>query len=192
MPKRRRIGMLGGTFNPIHLGHLGLAEQAKQILDLEKVIFVPVNRPPHKGLKGLLPARERYRMVALAVKSKPCFEVSDSEIRRGGISYSVETIREFKSLFRHAGLYFIVGSDFLAEFSKWKDKAKIKKICKFAIAERVGHPLKKLPREMQKINISVLDISSTDIRKRIKSGKSIRYLVPKEVRKYIIKKKLYR
>ncbi|MBU4140367.1 MAG: nicotinate-nicotinamide nucleotide adenylyltransferase, partial [Candidatus Omnitrophica bacterium] len=127
-----------------------------------------------------------------ALKSNPRFEVSDLELIRGGVSYSVETLRKLKSIFRHTALYFIVGSDFLKEFSGWRDIDKLSKICKFVIAARPGYPLGRLPGNMQAIEVSALDISSTGIRKRIRAKKPIRYLVPEEVRKYILKKGLYR
>lgn len=193
----RRIGILGGTFNPIHLGHLVLAEESRQLLRLAKVIFVPASLPPHKTVKQLAPAQQRYRMVTLAVKSNPYFEVSDIEIKRGGVSYSVQTLRAFNSLFRHTNLYFIVGSDFLQEFSAWKDIDKINKVCKLVVAPRPGFPFKNPPLgrkgllRMRVINIPALDISSTDIRKRIRKKRSIRYLTPEAVRKYILKKRLY-
>ncbi|MCQ9208192.1 MAG: nicotinate-nucleotide adenylyltransferase [Omnitrophica bacterium] len=189
--KRRRIGILGGTFNPIHLGHLALAKESAELLGLEKVIFVPTNLPPHKSTEELLPADQRYRMIALAIKSNPVFKVSDLEIRRGGLSYSIETVRAFKSIYAHRNLYFIVGSDFLREFSTWKDIAKLSKSCKFVIAQRPGFVIKRLHKNMQSISITAFDISSTDIRKRIRLKKSIQYLVPEEVRKYILRKKLY-
>lgn len=191
MVRFRRIGILGGTFNPIHLGHLLLAEQARHLLNLEKIIFVPTHLPPHKKIKTLAPVEDRYQMVALAIKSNPYFELSDLELRRSGISYSVETVRKFKSIFPHTNLYFIVGSDFLREFLTWKNIGELNEICRFIIATRPGYPFKRLPRNMQAINISALNISSTDIRKRIRRGQSIRYLVPEEVRGYILKKRLY-
>ena len=192
MKKFKRIGILGGTFNPIHLGHLLLAEEARQFLGLEKVLFVPTNLPPHKHARALLPAQKRYHMVLLAVGSNPFFEVSDLELRRSGLSYSVETASAFKSIFKNSSLYFIVGSDFLKGFSGWKDIEKLGRICKFAVASRPAYPYnRKLTKNIQAINISALNISSTDIRRRIKTGKSIRYLVPEKVRKYILRNKLY-
>jgi nicotinate-nucleotide adenylyltransferase len=182
---------LGGTFNPVHLGHLVLAEQAREALRLEKIIFIPSGHPPHKKASGLAPARQRYQMAALAVKGNPYFEVSDLEISRGGISYSIETVKELKSVYCRAKLYFIVGSDFLKEAFSWKNIDSLGKISKFAVAARPGYSFTKLPANMQGIRVDALDISATDIRKRIKLEKSIRYLVPEEVRKYILKKKLY-
>ncbi|UCB56551.1 MAG: nicotinate-nucleotide adenylyltransferase [Candidatus Omnitrophota bacterium] len=194
MSKSRKIGILGGTFNPIHMGHLVLAEQAREHLRLDKVIFIPTNISPHKRRqKRLELAKKRYYMVAQALKSNPYFEACSLELARGGISYSLQTVRELKSIFPEANLYFIVGSDFLKEFSRWKDVDKLSKICKFAIAERPGFPFKKPLAKMQAIRIPTvsLDISSSDIRRRLKRGESIRYLVPERVRKYILKKRLY-
>lgn len=187
----KRIGILGGSFNPIHLGHLILAEEAREKLRLDKVIFVPANLAPLKSPRSLAAACARSRMVAEALGGNPYFEVSDIELKRKGLSYSIETVREFKSIFRHARLYFIVGSDFLKEFAVWKDIGSLSEICKIVIAERPGYLLKRLPKNMQAIKIRALDVSSTDIRKRIGTGKSIRYLVPEKVRKYILKKKIY-
>jgi nicotinate-nucleotide adenylyltransferase len=192
MAKYGRIGILGGTFNPIHLGHLALAEQAREILHLDKIIFVPTNLPPHKRRKRLSSAEERLQMVSLAVKSHPCFSVSNAEIRRGGVSYSVDTARELRHRFPQNQLYFIVGADFLKEFSTWKDLPELKRICKFVVAQRPGYPLLGLRRNMQVIKITPLDISSTGIRKRIKNKQSIRYLVPEETRRYILRQRLYR
>lgn len=194
MSKSRKIGILGGTFNPVHMGHLVLAEQAREHLRLDKVIFIPTNISPHKRRqKRLELAKKRYYMVTRALKSNPYFEACRLELARGGISYSLQTVRELKSIFPEANLYFIVGSDFLSEFSRWKDVDKLSKICKFAIAERPGFPFKKPLTKMQVVRIptAALDISSSDIRRRLKRGESIRYLVPERVRKYILKKRLY-
>jgi len=191
MAKLERIGILGGSFNPIHLGHLILAEQAKEQLRLDKVIFVPARQSPHKRKKTLACASDRYQMLKLAIKSHTSFEVSNTELKRDGISYSVETVRQFRKKFSKAKLYFIVGSDFLKQFSAWKDVKELSRLCKFVIAERPKYSARKLPESMQPIQMRPLEISSTDIRRRIRSKKSIRYLVPEPVRIYIAKKKLY-
>jgi nicotinate-nucleotide adenylyltransferase len=192
MYKVRRIGILGGTFNPIHAGHLVLAEQTRQRLRLEKVIFVPTYFPPHKELNALAPAQERYHMVAKALKTNPFFEVSSLELARGGVSYTIETVKKFRSIYPRASLYFIIGSDSLEELSTWKNIEKLNKICKFVVVRRPGYAPRRLFPNMQVMDIKVKNISSTDIRRRIRTGKSIRNLVPEEVRKYILKKKLYR
>ncbi len=176
----------------MHLGHLVLAEQAKEALGLVKVIFVPSNIPPHKRTGRLARAEQRYQMLSLALKYNPHFIASDLELSRKGISYSIETIKQLKSTLRRSSLFFIVGSDFLKDYLKWKDLAEINKICKFAVAQRPGYPFKRLPANIQALNIAALNISSTDIRKRIQAKQSIRYLLPEQVRKYIIRKKLYR
>ena len=199
MARLKGLGILGGTFNPVHLGHLVLAEQARELLNLKKIMFVPTNIRPYKSVKTLASAQERYHMLNQAIKGNPYFETSNFEINKGGVSYSVETVKQFRQRYRNITLYFIIGSDFLEEFSIWKDLDKIGKICKFVIAQRPGHPIRKFPlaaqkllKRIQTITISSLDISSSDIRNRIKRNKTIRYLVPGQVRKYIVKNKLYR
>ncbi|MBN2097314.1 MAG: nicotinate-nucleotide adenylyltransferase [Candidatus Omnitrophica bacterium] len=192
MSKFRRIGILGGSFNPIHLGHLAIAEQARESLRLDKVVFIPANIPPHKQIKGFASAQERYYLTQLACQGNPDFQVCDLEIIRGGVSYSVETLKELKSIYPKARLYFIAGADFLTEFSAWKAIGKLKSLCTFVVAPRPGHPLKRLPKGMQAIDVAALEISSTVIRNRLKKGKSIRYLVPEKVQQYILRKRLYR
>lgn len=188
-----RIGILGGTFNPIHIGHLVLGEEAVETLNLTTLLFVPSYLPPHKDDRNLIKARDRYAMCALAVKSNPRFGVSKAEIARKGTSYSVHTIRAFKKKYGNdSQLFFITGSDSLEELSSWKDLDNILYLCEFVIASRPGYPLTKVPPSATVIPITPVDISSTKIRQRIKEGKSIRYLVPEPVRRFIIENKLYR
>ena len=182
----KRIGILGGTFNPVHIGHLLLAEQARQLLKLEKVIFVPVNLPPHKRTKLLLSSRRRCQLLVRAIKSNPAFGLSDIEVRRGGLSYSVQTIKEFKSIYGRARLYFIVGADSLRDFSTWKQISEIRKNCQIVVAKRPGYPIKRLPRNMLALDLPLIDISSSQIRRRIRRKQSIRYLVPEQIRKQIL------
>ncbi|MFC1631296.1 nicotinate-nucleotide adenylyltransferase [Candidatus Omnitrophota bacterium] len=192
MKKIRRIGIFGGTFNPIHMGHLVLAEQVRARLRLEKVIFVPSNLPPHKRSRPLVTAQQRYQMVALAIQDNPYFHISDIELTRGGRSYSVETVEQLSGVLARARLYFIVGSDFSKDFTTWKDFAKLQKLCQFVIAQRPGYAIRRVPKNMRVLAISALDISSSDIRQRVQRAESIRYLVPEKIRKYIWNKKLYR
>ncbi len=191
MALRKRIGVLGGAFNPVHLAHLALAQQAQKALGLVKVIFVPSNIPPHKSNARLACAQDRLKMLKLAVKGKNTWQISDLEIKRGGISYSVETAKHLQEIFPQAQLYFIVGSDFIDQFSTWKDRRRLSRICKFAVALRPNYPIAKLPGHMRAIEMNPVDISSTKIRRLIKLGQSIRYLVPEQVRRYIAKKRLY-
>ena len=189
---RQRIGILGGSFNPIHWGHLILAEQARQILNLDKIVFVPANIPVHKKAIYLAPPKDRYQMVCLAIRPNPHFSVSDLEIKRKGPSYSIDTLKQLKQILPGARLYFIVGSDFLGQYRSWKRINELKRICRIIVAKRPGYRLRALPKAMQSITISELDISSSQVRQRIKSGHSVRYLVPEAVLKYILKKGLYR
>ncbi|MBM3252917.1 MAG: nicotinate-nucleotide adenylyltransferase [Candidatus Omnitrophica bacterium] len=188
-----RIGVLGGTFNPIHIGHLILAEEAFSKLSLDKVIFVPAFIPPHKIEEELVSADHRYRMIEIAIKDNPNFEISNIELRRSGRSYSVDTLRQFKKLYgKFTKLFFITGSDSLGELFSWKDINDIFKLSQFVVANRPGYPFKELPKEAELVLITPIEVSSSQIRKRIREGLSIRYLVPDAVRNYINKKGLYR
>jgi len=184
--RNMRIGVLGGSFDPVHLGHLLLAEQARQELELEKVIFIPSFLAPFK--KENAPALCRYKMVCLAIKRNPYFEVSFLEIKRKGVSYSIDTIRELKKVYDREEMFFILGSDAWNHFSSWKEKDKLLQLVRFAVIERPGFPLKE--QGAQKIEGEVFPISSSQIREKVKRGESIRYLVPEAVRRYILNKGL--
>lgn len=187
-----KIGILGGTFNPVHLGHLILAEEVRERLGLNKVIFVPAYLPPHKDNSDIAPANERMKMVKLAISGNSYFCVSDVEIRRDGRSYTIETIKEFKIKYPQDELYFIIGSDLLKYLDDWKDLSQIIAMVKFVAATRPGYPLEKIPSHITTVAIRAVDISGFEIRKAIKENKSFRYLVPEAVNKYIVKKRLYR
>lgn len=214
-----KIGVLGGTFNPIHMGHLIIAEEICQIFALEKVVFIPSARPPHKTHKEIIDPLYRLMMTNLATVSNPKFFVSTVEIERKGKSYSVETIKELRKIYgEKAELYFIVGMDAFLEITTWKDSEKLINLCHFIVVSRCGYEMDnlrgKLPasfinklveiEENEKvknhnqqdhkifvIKSMTIDISSTDIRHSIKEGKSIRYLVPQIIEDYIRKHKLY-
>lgn len=187
-----RIGILGGTFNPIHIGHLILAEEARQILRLDKVVFVPCYSPPHKSSKGLIEARHRLQMVKMTTAPHPSFEVSDIEIKAGGKSYTHETIQKLKEVFPGGRLFLIVGSDAIEELPNWKNFKKILELARIIIAQRPEFPVDSKPVWARIIRIPRVAISSSDIRQRIKKGSSIRYLVPEAVERYIQKNKLYK
>ncbi len=186
-----RIGIIGGTFNPIHYGHLLAAEEARQRFDLHEVIFVPCARPPHKNQPDIAGPEDRYKMTCLAISSNKYFKASDIEIKRGGVSYSEDTLREFKKIYgEEAELYFIIGADASAELDTWKNVEKLPQLCQFIAVNRPGYNLK--PTNFTHIlEIPDVDISSTVIRARIKQGKSIKYLLPEEVENYIYEQKLY-
>ncbi|MEW6101096.1 MAG: nicotinate-nucleotide adenylyltransferase [Candidatus Omnitrophota bacterium] len=187
-----KIGILGGTFNPIHIGHLILAEEAREKLFLDRVIFVPAYLPPHKDNSDIAPAEKRLSMVKLSVRGNKNFSVSDIEIKRDGRSYTIDTIKALKSKFPHDELYFIIGSDLLNYLDEWKDLGDIIKMVKFIAATRPGYPLEKIPSYISTLPIRAVDISGFEIRKAIREGKSFRYLVSDAVYKYIQKRKIYK
>lgn len=187
-----RIGILGGTFNPIHVGHISLAKQAKKILKLNKVIFMPAYIPPHKKLTGKIGAEDRFNMVKLAIKNQKGFQASRLEIDSKQKSYSIITLIKLKRLYPEADIFFIAGSDALPQIKNWKKIDDILKLSHFTVAPRPGYEIKDVPSKVGIINIESIDVSSTDIRARIKNNKSIKGLVPAAVRKCIIKKRLYK
>jgi len=187
-----KIGILGGTFNPIHAGHLILAEEAREKLSLDKVIFVPAFMPPHKDAPDIAPAADRLDMVKLALKDNKHLLVSDTEIKRNGRSYTIDTISEFKRAYPNDELYFIIGSDLLTYLNEWKDLDRILKMVNFVAATRPGYPLENIPSYIKTIPIRAVDISGFEVRRCVREEKSFRYLVPESVFEYINKKRLYR
>lgn len=197
-----KLGLIGGTFNPIHLGHLIISEYIRETFPLDKVIFIPSGDPPHKSTKDTISSEHRKAMVDIATKSNPYFTVSDIEINRIGKSYTIDTIRHFKSLYPIDQLYFIIGADCLFELTTWKDFNTLATSTTFLLCGRPGleemeiyNKISELKEEYNAniiyINISLVDISSTSIRERVKSHKSIKYLVTDGVEDYIKKNNLY-
>jgi nicotinate-nucleotide adenylyltransferase len=195
MADKNKMGILGGTFDPIHLGHLVLAQQVKKKLKLDQVRFIPCLIPPHKTRRRLSPAKDRFRMVEMAVEDNLEFSVSDIEIKRGGLSYTVDTLRQLACSHPDTELYFLTGSDVLDEINTWKDPDEIYRLARMVIAIRPGFDNidKKNPFVKKSILVEItgLDISSSRIRQMVKKGQSIKYLVPPQVEEYILKKKLY-
>ncbi|NLY43976.1 MAG: nicotinate-nucleotide adenylyltransferase [Clostridiaceae bacterium] len=199
-----KIGIMGGTFDPIHHGHLATAEAVREALALDQVLFVPVGDPPHKEAGRIVDKRHRYAMTSLAISTNPFFKVSSVEIDREGYTYTVDTIKYFKTQYEDdTGFYFIVGADTVGQLHTWKDAQFLLGMCEFAVATRPGYDKKELLRQIECLNkkyngkinlveVPLLDISSTLIRKKIKAGLSIKYLVPESVEKYIIDNALYR
>lgn len=189
--KNMKIGILGGTFNPIHVGHLVLADQVQEALNLDKIIFVPTYLPPHKEALDLIDAQFRLKMVKLAIEDNKKFSVSDIEIKRKGISYTIQTLKDLRKIYKDDDLFFIVGSDASIYLNGWKDIGDSLKLAKFVMATRPGYSLKNINPKILTVEIKALEISGVQIRRRIKEHKSIRYLVPEIVRNYILKKGLY-
>jgi nicotinate-nucleotide adenylyltransferase len=191
-----RIGLFGGTFDPIHVGHLILAEEARERVDLERIIFIPCGIPPHKHRRGISDAALRLEMTGLAIEGNEHFELSDFEIGREKASFTVETVRHFRgTLGREAELFLIVGADSLLEISTWKDPQSLLSECRPVVAGRPGFALDGLEPALRERVIMLdgvlVDVSSTDIRKRAAAGRSIRYLVPVPVASFISKHRLY-
>lgn len=200
----QRLGILGGSFDPIHLGHLLIAELACEQLQLSEVRFIPAAISPLKQDRQPTDAKHRVEMIRLAISGNTHFKLDERELRRVGPSYTVDTLAELKSELPEAELVFIMGADSLAELSAWREPARICELAFLAIAARGGQPapnLEPLRRylphdqvnsaEEHLLRLPQLEISSTDIRQRVRSGKSIRYQVPAAVEAYISATKLY-
>lgn len=198
-----KIGIMGGTFNPIHLGHLVLSEYIRVEMDLDKVVFIPTGRPPHKDDKNIIDGFHRKKMVELSIKDNPYFVLSDIELKKSGISYTIDTINELKDIYKEDTLYMIIGADSLLNFESWKDPSELLKKVNLIVADRLLRKDKDIIDEIRTLNskynidISYLDspiieISSTEVRDRIKEGKSIRYLVREDVNRYILENSLYK
>lgn len=195
------IGILGGTFDPIHWGHLILAEQARETFSLDKVLFIPAASPPHKSGAAVSDASCRFEMVSLAIEGNEAFEASRIELDRPGISYTVDTVREIRaSIGSECGLYLLVGADEARDFMSWRDPYKIQEMAGIVVANRPGVSEQDLCRALPKdfadrlirLNMPSVDICSTDIRERAAEGRSIRYLTPDSVIYYIRSTGLYR
>lgn len=195
----RRLGIMGGTFDPIHYGHLVTAEEALVQFTLDEVVFVPTGRPWMKEGREVSPAEDRYLMTVIATASNPRFRVSRTEIDREGPSYTVDTLRALADEHPDAELYFITGADAMYEIFEWKDPDEVLDIAHFIAATRPGYDLRRFEASasirhpnVSVMNIPALAISSTDIRERVREGRPIRYLVPEGVKSYIEKAGLYR
>ena len=201
----RRIGILGGTFDPPHLGHLLIAETARVALNLESVLFVPAGEPWLKSGQRITPASHRLRMVQLAVADNPHFCVSDCEVQRSGATYTVDTLRELRCAYPgDTVFYFIVGSDVLDQFHRWKEPDEILSLCRLAVIERPGGPVDGIDTLSERFPDAVasgavvsvagprVDFSATELRRILAAGQSVRYQVPNQVTEYIKHHELYR
>ena len=217
---QRRIGILGGTFNPVHLGHIAAAEEVRKRLSLDLVLFVPSSLPPHKPGEEMPSPLQRLEMARLAVADSRYFGISDIEVKRGGRSYTIDTVLALRSIYPAADQYFITGLDSFLEIETWHEWERLLSSLAFVVLSRPGHRFSDLLRldfmQSASFELAALDagtirsaavitmgrhihleagftstISSTDIRKRVKEGRSLKYLLPDVVEQYIITNKLY-
>lgn len=200
----KRIGIMGGTFNPIHKGHLALAQAAMEEFVLDKVIFIPAGMPPHKKPGEVIDKEHRYNMVKMAIKRIPKFSISRIELDRKGISYAVDTFYELKQIYgEEIKLFYIMGLDSINEILEWRKPLELFKLSEFIVSTRPGTRIRTfkrlvkfppLQKEVDKIHLIELkeNVSSSEIRERLKSGKSVKGLLPRSVENYINKRDLYK
>lgn len=190
---RARIGIMGGTFDPIHHGHLVAASEVAHAFDLDEVVFVPTGQPYQKS--GVTPSEHRYLMTVIATAANPRFRVSRVDIDRDGPTYTIDTLRDLRREHPDADLFFISGADAIAQILDWKDAAELWQLAHFIAVSRPGHDLsvRGLPEgDVSLLEIPALAISSTDCRERVGHGSPVWYLVPDGVVQYISKHQLYR
>jgi nicotinate (nicotinamide) nucleotide adenylyltransferase len=198
-----KLGILGGTFNPVHYGHLLMAERAREALDISKIIFMPTGNPPHKDSKTVATADDRFKMVELAVGDYDNFIMSKLEIDREGKTYTVDTLKQLKAEYgEDTQIFFIIGADVLMDIPKWRSAGEVARLCKFAAIQRAGynkeefasqakHLYEEFGAEIEEVEMPIIEISSTDIRTRISDNLSIKFMLPDNVIKYILEKGLY-
>ncbi|MEZ2371096.1 nicotinate-nucleotide adenylyltransferase [Arthrobacter sp. RCC_34] len=191
-PRRHRLGVMGGTFDPIHHGHLVAASEVAAKFHLDEVVFVPTGEPWQKAKKKVSPAEHRYLMTVIATASNPRFTVSRVDIDRAGPTYTIDTLRDLHRLRPGSDLFFITGADAMAQIVSWKDSEELWKLAHFVGVTRPGHELDALGREdVSLLEVPAMAISSTDCRARVAEGNPVWYLVPDGVVQYIAKYGLY-
>ena len=199
----KKTGIMGGTFNPIHYGHLLLAENAYEQFGLDEVLFMPSNNPPHKKMTPVIDGARRAEMVRLAIEGNPHFAFSDEELTREGNTYTSDTLEILAEREPDTQFYFIIGGDSLNQFESWRRPEVILKLACVLAAERDGMSLQRTRQKLEYLNVKYhadvrlllipnIEISSHDIRQRAEAGHSIRYLLPESVREYILENGLYR
>jgi nicotinate-nucleotide adenylyltransferase len=210
-----RVGLFGGSFNPIHFGHLRAAEEVREMLGLDLIYFIPVSSPPHKPEGDLAPADHRLHMVRLATKGNRHFMVSDVEIRRTGRSYTIDTARHFHNTLRHqATIFVLMGTDQFAEFETWKECDELARLCSIAVHTRLregeagarvslaalnrfgyvreqDHYVNPSGQTLAFVQTTFLPISATQIRNKLRASESVNYLLPSDVVDYIRRHALY-
>jgi nicotinate-nucleotide adenylyltransferase len=190
------IGIFGGTFDPVHIGHLIAADHVREVLGLRAVVFVPSSVSPHKRDRIATPGTHRLEMIARAIGSYEGLEVSDIEVRRGGVSYTVDTVEELRLAHPDARIALLIGADNLVDFSTWRDPDRILKMANLIVMTRPGHDVPAHPLvsggKATLCAVPDIEVSASDIRARVREGLSIRYRVPPAVEEYILSQGLYR
>ena len=195
MAKPARIGILGGSFDPPHVGHLAIAQRALDQLRLDVVLFIPARRSPHKRNRTLASAVHRLAMTGLAVRGNKSFRVDAIEIRRQGVSYTVRTLRQIRERHPGAALFFLLGEDNLRQFRRWYRPLEIAALASLVIHPRSGNRKFRRPRNLPRLlwlKGPLVNVSSSEIRELVSRGESLRYLVPDSVGRYIRQHRLYR
>ncbi len=198
-----KLGIIGGTFDPVHFGHLLLAERFREKFELDKIIFIPTGTSYYKKNRGVSDAWTRYESLKMALKDNEYFFISDIEIKREGNTYTVDTIRELKRIYNNHEIYFMTGTDILFSIEEWKEIDWVFQNVKFLIALREGNDLEEIERKLSQLinnhganmvleKFDLVNISSSMIREKVREDKSIKYLLPKEVEEYIREKGLYK
>jgi nicotinate-nucleotide adenylyltransferase len=191
-----KIGFLGGSFDPVHFGHLLAAQDAYEQHKLDRLIFVPAAQAPLKPRDIQSTPQDRLAMLAAAIEWDRRFEISDHELRRGGVSYTIDSARHFRALYPNDDLYWIIGGDQLPKLELWKDVAALAALVEFIFLERPGYPVKAAPAipglRLHRCDGHLLAISSTELRERVKHELSLDYFVPHKAIVYIKERKLYR
>lgn len=216
MDNINRVGIFGGSFNPVHLGHLRVAEEVCEELGLDRIIFIPTFIPPHKDASILVPFEHRYNMLTAALRGHPKFTVSDIEAKLGGVSYTVRTLKKLREVCGKAEFFFLVGSDAFMEIDSWWNYRELFGLSSMVVMTRPGVSREDISRfiferldlnyrwveernsfehpvwqPIRLVSVTLIDISASRIRKLVSSGRSIRFLVPEAVREYIIYNRLY-
>lgn len=201
--KGERIGISGGTFDPVHFGHLIVAEEVRQKFSLDVVVFIPSGLPPHKPVSNVTLPEHRYQMVCSAIASNPYFEASRIEIDREGYTYTIDTLIQLnETLGKGKELFFIIGADIVKDIATWKQYDEVFKLCNFVAVLRPDYRASSFKEEIEFLNTRygakiytaeapLIGISSTIVRERVRNHQSIKYLVPESVEEYIIRNKLY-
>jgi len=191
-----KIGLLGGSFDPVHFGHLLAAQDVYEQYRLDRLLLVPAAQAPLKPQEVQSSPEDRLAMLRTAIEWDKRFEVSDVELQRGGVSYTIDSARHFRARFPHDALFWIIGGDQLPQMNRWKDIGELARLVDFIFLERPGHPAKEMPAiagvRLHRCDGHLIEISSSELRQRVRRGLSLHYFCPQKVITYIETHRLYR